>query len=147
MKILVMGLPGSGKTTLATALAAKLQCPHFNADEIRNEINKDLGFSVKDRLEQARRMGVLCDIVSRSGTHVIADFVCPTPEARKAFGADYIIWVDRIKAGRFKDTNRIFVPPDVWDLRISDDKPYHIEKIAKYITQLTLAVENFLINK
>ena len=67
MKVLICGLPGSGKTTLAEALARELQCVHFNADEIRKEINKDLGFSIDDRIEQARRMGILCDIASRWG--------------------------------------------------------------------------------
>ena len=135
MKILVMGLPSSGKTTLATALARELSCVHFNADEIRKEINKDLGFSVADRIEQARRMGVLCDISSRYGAHVIADFVCPTPETRKAFGAHFIVWVDRIKEGPFEDTNKLFVPPENHDVRV-DGKfgmQYYAEEIAKMI--------------
>ena len=135
MKILIMGLPGSGKTTLATALAGELQCAHFNADEIRKEINKDLGFSVADRLEQARRMGVLCDISSRYGAHVIADFVCPTPEAREAFGADFIVWVDRIKEGRFEDTNKLFVPPEKYDVRVDGYWPmqYYAEELVRLI--------------
>jgi len=135
MKILIMGLPSSGKTTLATALARELSCVHFNADEIRKEINKDLGFSVKDRIEQARRMGVLCDIASRYGAHVIADFVCPTPETREAFGAHFTVWVDRIKEGPFEDTNKLFVPPENHDVRV-DGKfgmQYYAEEIAKII--------------
>lgn len=135
MKILVMGLPSSGKTTLASALARELSCVHFNADEVRKEINKDLGFSVADRIEQARRMGVLCDIASRYGAHVIADFVCPTPETRKAFGAHFIVWVDRIKEGPFEDTNKLFVPPEKCDVRV-DGKfgmQYYAEEIANMI--------------
>lgn len=135
MKILIMGLPSSGKTTLATALARELSCVHFNADEVRKEINKDLGFSVKDRIEQARRMGVLCDIASRYGAHVIADFVCPTPETRQAFGAHFTVWVDRIKEGPFEDTNKLFVPPEKCDVRV-DGKfgmQYYSEEIANMI--------------
>jgi len=132
MKILIMGLPGAGKTTLAAALARELRCVHFNADEIRKEINKDLGFSVEDRLEQARRMGVLCDITSRYGAHVIADFVCPTPETRAAFNANYVIWVDRIKEGRFEDTNKLFVPPEHYDIRVQGQHgmQYYAEEIS-----------------
>ena len=132
MKILIMGLPGSGKTTLAMALARELQCVHFNADEIRKEINKDLGFSEADRIEQARRMGVLCDITGRYGAHVIADFICPTPEAREAFGAQFIVWVDRIKESRFEDTNKLFVPPVDYDARINGQfgMQFYAEELA-----------------
>lgn len=140
MKILIMGLPGAGKTTLAKALARELLGVHFNADEIRKEINKDLGFSVADRIEQARRMGILCDIASRHGTHVIADFVCPTPETREAFGPAFIIWVDRIKEGRFEDTNKLFVPPEHYNFRVDGawgGMQYYAEEIAQLIQPKT----------
>jgi adenylylsulfate kinase len=119
-KILVMGLPGAGKTTLSKSLAPLLNAVHFNADAVRANINRDLGFSPADRVEQARRMGWLCDRVAEAGCYAIADFVCPTPEARDAFGDAIIIWVDRIKEGRYEDTNRLFVPPEDCDFRITD---------------------------
>jgi hypothetical protein len=121
-KILVMGLPGAGKTTLSKVLAPRLNAVHFNADEVRANINKDLGFSEVDRIEQARRMGWLCDQVVQVGGYAIADFICPTPEARAAFSGDnesFIIWMDRIEQGRFEDTNRLFVPPERHDLRVT----------------------------
>jgi len=117
-KILIMGLPGAGKTTLSKELVKLLGAVHFNADEIRKEINKDLKFSIEDRIEQARRMGLLCDIVTRSGQFAVADFVCPIPETRAAFGDAFIVWVDRIEAGRFEDTNKLFVPPYEYDVRV-----------------------------
>jgi hypothetical protein len=122
-KILIMGLPGAGKTTLARALAPMLSAVWFNADEVRANINKDLGFSPEDRIEQARRMGWLCDKVVESGAIAIADFVCPTPETRAAFGPAYVVWVDRIKEGRFADTNRLFMAPEHYDIRVSGDDP------------------------
>lgn len=117
-KILIMGLPGAGKTTLARALAPRLGAVLFNADAVRENINKDLGFSPQDRLEQARRMGWLCDRVVEAGGVAIADFICPTAEARDAFGPAFVIWMDRVKEGRFADTNRLFTPPSHYDLRV-----------------------------
>src|ERR1044071_172010 len=109
-KILVMGLPGAGKTTLATLLASRLNAVHFNADEIRANINKELGFGEPDRIEQARRMGWLCDQVNKTGGFAIADFICPTFQTRAAFVDQrpaFTVWVDRIQKGRFEDTNQI----------------------------------------
>lgn len=135
-KILIMGLPGSGKTTLAHALVERLGAVHFNADLVRAHINKDLGFTVEDRVEQARRMGWLCDTVTRAGGFAVADFVCPTKATRQAFQAGdaaYVVWVNRIKQGRFEDTNRLFETPDerVNYVVVGDDPPeFHAEKIA-----------------
>ena len=120
-KILVMGLPGSGKTTLSLELSKLLGAIHFNADEIRKEINKDLKFSVEDRLEQARRMGVLCDIATRSGQFAVADFVCPTPETRNAFGDAFVIWINRKPIRDFADTTKLFVLPINVDVEVTDD--------------------------
>jgi hypothetical protein len=123
-KILIMGLPGAGKTTLAKALAPRLNAVHFNADEVRANVNKDLGFSEEDRLEQARRMGWLCDRVASAGAFAIADFICPTPAARDAFlagGDAFVIFIDRIKTGRFEDTNRMFEPPQHCDLHVEPE--------------------------
>lgn len=120
-KILIMGLPGAGKTTLARELAPLLNGVIFNADEVRAEINRDLGFSPQDRVEHARRMGWMCDRVVEAGGVAIADFICPTPQTRAAFGSAFTIWVDRIKEGRFEDTNRLFVPPRTADVRVSPE--------------------------
>ena len=118
-KIIVMGLPGAGKTTFANVLAPLLNAVVFNADAVRANLSRDLGFSPQDRIEHARRMGWMCDRVVEAGGTVIADFICPTSETRAAFGDCFTIWLDRIPAGRFEDTNRIFVPPERFDLQIS----------------------------
>src|SRR5262245_13066210 len=120
-KILIMGLPGAGKTTLARVLAPRLNAAHYNADDVRANISKDLGYSEAHRIEHARRMGWLCDIVAGCGNYVIADFVCPTNATRAAFGADdaFVIWVDRIKEGRFEDTNKMFEAPTRIDLCVT----------------------------
>jgi cytidyltransferase-like protein len=135
-KILVMGLPGAGKTTLARTLAPKLNAVLFNNDQLRANVNRDLGFSLEDRIEQARRMGWLCDRVVEAGGTAIGDFICPTPETRAAFGDDaYVIFVDRISQGHFEDTNRMFVPPERFDIHVTAEgsPEYWAEKIYKTI--------------
>lgn len=119
MIIQIIGLPGSGKTTLAKALLEKIDAVHLNADEVRATVNSDLGFSIEDRIENARRLGAIAELLSSQGRTVIVDFVCPTVETRKAFGySDFLIWMDRIDEGRFADTNSIWQKPAVCDLRI-----------------------------
>lgn len=116
-----MGLPAAGKTTLANAIAPLLNAVVFNADAVRANLSRDLGFSHADRIEHARRMGWMCDRVVEAGGTVIADFICPTIATRAAFGDAFVIWVDRIKAGRFEDTNLLFEPPAHFDLRVEPD--------------------------
>jgi hypothetical protein len=112
MIIQIVGLPGSGKTTLAKEIARRTDAIHLNADEVRAELNSDLGFSIEDRVEQARRLGALSRLISKQGKLVLADFINPTKETRNAFGkADFVVWVDRIKKGRYEDTNKIWSDP------------------------------------
>jgi adenylylsulfate kinase len=134
-KILIFGLPGAGKTTLANALAPKIGAVLFNADEVRKNINNDLGFSIKDRMTQASRMSWLCDQVCKAGYFSIADFVCPTQDTRKIFGECFSIFVDRIEISRFEDTNRIFEIPKDYNIRVikSGSADEWASKIAQVI--------------
>jgi adenylylsulfate kinase len=116
--ILIMGLPGSGKTTLANELAPLLNAKRLNADEVRKEAN-DWDFSEEGRKRQSKRMADFALKLKTDGNYVVADFICPTPEARKLFSADFIVWVNTIKEGRFEDTNKMFVKPDKYDFQVT----------------------------
>ena len=144
-KILVMGLPGAGKTTFAEKLKAYLESnseffsPAFelttskpivkwlNADDVRKKYN-DWDFSHEGRVRQSIRMRELAD--SFMNDFVIADFVAPLPEMRHNFKADWVIWIDTIEKGRFEDTNKMFIPPDVYDFRITEQ---NAEKWAEFV--------------
>ncbi len=131
--ILVMGLPGAGKTTLANELAPLLNAKRLNADEVRKAAN-DWDFSEKGRKRQAKRMAELAIKMKQEGNYIIADFICPTPEARSLFPADIIIWVDTIKEGRFDDTNQMFVKPEKYDFHVTtQDAKHWSSKIIKEI--------------
>ena len=116
--ILIMGLPGSGKTTLANELGPLLNAKRLNADEVRKKAN-DWDFSLEGRKRQATRMANFALDLKKDGSYVVADFICPTPEARSLFPADYIIWVDTIKEGRFDDTNKMFINPTKYDFHVT----------------------------
>ena len=131
-KILIMGLPGSGKSYLSNLLAPMLKAVWLNADQVRKDAN-DWDFSPEGRIRQANRMKDLSEKVLQEGKHVIADFVCPTSKTREDYNPDYIVWMDTIEESRFEDTNKIFISPEsyntrvttkndeLWALRIADD--------------------------
>ena len=112
MKILIMGLPGSGKSTLAEPLAKELQGVWVNADAVRKEYD-DWDFTPEGRIRQANRMRHISDGIVMAGKTAIADFICPTREARMQFDPDYIVWLDTIKRGKYDDTNKMFEPPEL----------------------------------
>lgn len=142
MKILVMGLPGSGKTTLAKVLAEKLHAAYFNADEIRRMFN-DWDFSEEGRLRQANRMCYLANI--SSSEHVVADFVCPLQETRDIFAPDFIVFMNTIDAGRFENTNTIFQKPREVDVEFVSwgDVNMQADDIIRQINKTPHSVPKF----
>jgi energy-coupling factor transporter ATP-binding protein EcfA2 len=153
-RILIMGLPGSGKTTLAGALkqyleangtmsisraemlpsdGAGAQVTWFNADDVRRKYN-DWDFSREGRIRQSIRMFQFS--MEAVGEYVICDFVAPLVEMRNNFKADWTIWMDTIREGRYADTNAAFVEPDVYDFRVNEQ---NCEKWAEFIGEHIVA--------
>ena len=158
-KILVMGLPGSGKTYFARALKSYLEknssvdtmppekmavsermpshysskVDWFNADEVRKKYN-DWDFSREGRIRQSLRMAEFA--IKCTGDYVICDFVAPLPEMRHNFKADWTVWMDTIDSGRYEDTNKAFVPPEVYDFRITEQD---CEKWAEFVGEHILS--------
>jgi|TARA_B110000046_G_scaffold182794_1_gene217519 adenylylsulfate kinase len=118
MKILIMGLPGSGKTSLAKLLAPMFNAVWLNADEVRKQDN-NWDFSEDGRRRQSLRMRSLAEGDVGNNRNVVADFICPTEQTRADFDADYTIWMDTIKEGRFEDTNKMFEAPTKYDFRVT----------------------------
>jgi Adenylylsulphate kinase len=133
MKILIMGLPGSGKTTLAKSLLTKIKgSVHYNADQVRTQAN-DWDFSHQGRLRQAHRMRALAS--QHPGQTVLLDFVCPLEESRYIVEPDVTIWMDTVPASRFADTDAIFEPPTTYTTRITrfwDDKAPTVQLLGRY---------------
>lgn len=131
MKVLVFGLPGSGKSTLSEPLAEQVEGVWINADAVREKYN-DWDFSTEGRMRQAARMRHLADGVSMAGKIAITDFVCPFQKARDEFEPDYIIWMNTIEEGRFEDTNKVFEKPNSLDVNYIVDsfRPQEELKLA-----------------
>jgi adenylate kinase family enzyme len=136
-KILIMGLPGAGKTTLAEQLVNRLQdakktVTWLNADDIRKKYD-DWDFSTEGRIRQSLRMKILADDADTD--YVIADFVAPLIEMRTNYDADWTIWVDTISEGRYADTNKAFIEPEVYDFRVNEQ---NAEKWSEFILNYIL---------
>jgi adenylylsulfate kinase len=134
MKILVMGLPGSGKTYLTERLVPLLDAVWYNADNLRGMAN-DMDFSKEGRERQSMRMRTFADFEKSHGRYVVCDFVCPTKKTRNNFNADIVIWMDTIKEGRYEDTNKLFQNPIKVDFHITEWNQHNHEDIAKEILE------------
>jgi adenylylsulfate kinase len=136
MKILIFGLPGSGKTTLAKPFAKLIGGVHINADQVRTKYD-DWDFTLEGRMRQAQRMKHLADGVIMAGKIAVADFICPTEKARLEFNPTYTVWMDTIEEGRFKDTNAMFEKPAKSD--------YHVKQwFTDTDQQLSKIVQNYI---
>ena len=133
MKILIFGLPGSGKSTLAEPFAELLGGVWINADKVRERYN-DWDFTPEGRIRQAQRMKHLADGVVMAGKIAVADFVCPTEQARLEFDPDYTVWMDTIQEGRFEDTNKMFEKPASYNYHVAnwfDDTHVQLLEVVK----------------
>ena len=136
-RILVMGLPDTGKTYLASRLAKLLGYKHLEADTIRKQFN-DWDFSEEGRLRQAKRMRELADSANAEGVGVVADFVCPTEETRMLYDPQVVIWLNTHQHSKYEDTNKAFVSPSNYDFKIDifREGDFWVHHVYKKVTDV-----------
>jgi adenylylsulfate kinase len=140
LSILIMGLPGAGKTTLARALVDFLvsvgkTVEWYNADDVRTKSN-DWDFSPEGRIRQSLRMKDLA--TEAESEYVVCDFVAPLPEMRNNFAADYVIWLDTVKQSEYEDTDQMFVPPSKYNYYVPEkDAERYATEIGKHLLFLS----------
>ena len=132
MKILIMGLPGSGKTYLAKRMQPLLNAAWYNADIVR-EMANDWDFSPQGRIRQSLRIRNLANFEKEHERIVICDFVCPTKETKENFDPDVTIWMNTIQSGRYEDTNKMFEEPTNVSFKITEMNDNNHEIISKQI--------------
>ena len=133
IKILIMGLPGSGKTTLAKKVVKYTKAHWLNADKVRKKFN-DWDFSEKGIVRQVKRMYQLSKKTKKN--YIVADFICPMHKQIKIYKPDLIIWMDTIKKGRFENMNKIFKKPKNYDLRLrKKNLTINFSKVKKLINK------------
>ena len=98
LTIWMSGLSGSGKSTIANLVEIKLNESGLHTyildgDNTRLGLNKDLGFSEKDREENIRRVSEVCKLMNDAGLIVICSFISPFESGRKS--AQEIIGQDK----------------------------------------------------
>ena len=129
-----MGLPGSGKTTLARRLESSLKyegksVTWLNADKIRS-LYQDWDFSYDGRIRQAKRLADLANV--SDDDYTIVDFIAPLQESRDIFDAGFTIWMDTVVISKYEDTDKIFEAPTKYDLCIQDHG-YSVQSIINSI--------------
>lgn len=134
MKILVMGLPGSGKTYLTERLVPLIGAAWYNADKVR-EMANDWDFSDEGRERQSKRMRAFADFEKSHDRFVVCDFVCPTKSTRENFDADIVVWMDTITEGRFEDTNKLFQNPENVNFHITEWNETNHKEVAEKILE------------
>ncbi|MDE0106749.1 MAG: adenylyl-sulfate kinase [Bryobacterales bacterium] len=96
--IWMTGLSGSGKSTVANMLAKRLRAVGarveiLDGDVVRTNLSKGLGFSKEDRDTNIRRIGFVCNLLSRNGVFAIAAAISPYKAIRdevRAAAGDFV---------------------------------------------------------
>jgi adenylyl-sulfate kinase len=86
------GMSGAGKSTISAALEARLRAlgakvEVLDGDVVRTHLSKGLGFSREDRDENIRRIGFVCELLSRNGVIAIAAAISPYRAVREELRA------------------------------------------------------------